>query len=207
MLYSIYMLHPPAHPVTHRILGQDFLPAMLFPVSTIPPTLHTHSFSYQRHCWPLSVPYQRSILTHSPITGTVVPCQYHNTNAPYSLILLSPALLSPVSTIPQTFHTHPFSYHWHGCPMSLPYQRSILTHSPISGTAVPCQYHTNAPYSLILLSPALLSPVTTVSTLHNHSFSYHRHCCFLSVPYQRSIIIHSPITGSAVSCQYHTNAP
>jgi len=78
------------------------LPVLQFsPVSTIPPTLHTHSFTYhpryimflsQYFSFPLSVPFHQcsvpihSITTHtikcfSPSTS-VFPCQYHSTNAP-----------------------------------------------------------------------------------------------------------------------------
>ena len=58
------------------------LPVLQFsPVSTIPPMLHTHSFTYHPHyimflsqnfSFPLSVPFhQRSIPIHSPTTHTI----------------------------------------------------------------------------------------------------------------------------------------
>jgi len=58
------------------------LPVLQFaPVSTIPPVLHTHSFSFHPHyimflsqyfSFPLSVPFhQRSIPIHSPSTHTI----------------------------------------------------------------------------------------------------------------------------------------
>ena len=111
------------------------LPALqVSPVSTIPPMLHTHSFTYHTHyimflsqhfSFPLSVPFhQCSIPIHSPTTHTiqcfspstsVFPCQYHFTNAPYPFIHLPPTLynvslpvlqFSPVSSIPPMLPTH-----------------------------------------------------------------------------------------------------
>jgi len=84
------------------VLWQVSLLALLFPpVSTFPPMLHTHSFSYhpryimflsQYFSFPLSVQFhQCSIPIHSPTTHaiqcyspstSVFPCQYHSTNAP-----------------------------------------------------------------------------------------------------------------------------
>ena len=63
-------------------LGQVFLPVLLLsPVSTIPPLLHTHPFTYhpryimflsQYFSFPLSVPFhQRSIPIHSPTTHVI----------------------------------------------------------------------------------------------------------------------------------------
>ena len=118
------------------------LPVLQFsPVSTIPPMLHTHSFTYHPHyimflsqhfSFPPSVSFhQRSIPIHSPTTHTiycfspstsVFPCQYHSTNAPYPFIHLPPTLyniffsvlqFSPFSIIPPMLHTHSFSYHPH----------------------------------------------------------------------------------------------
>ena len=118
------------------------LPVLQFaPVSTIPPVLHTHSFTFHPHyimflsqyfSFPMSVPFhQRSIPIHSPSTHTiwcfspstsVFPCQYHSTNGPYPFIHPPPTLygvslpilqFSPVSTIPPMFHTYSFTYHPH----------------------------------------------------------------------------------------------
>jgi hypothetical protein len=73
------------------------------------------------------------------------PCQYHSTNAPYSVIHLPPTLynvslpvlqFSPVSIIPPMPHTHSYIYHQR-CIMFLSHYFSFH-----------CQYHsTNAPYS------------------------------------------------------------
>src|SRR5215510_11465871 len=87
-------------------------------------------FLSQYFSFPLSVSFhQRSIPIHSPTTNavqcfspstSVFPCQYHSTNAPYPSIHLPPMLynvslpvlqFSPVSIIPPTLHTHPFTYH------------------------------------------------------------------------------------------------
>jgi len=109
-----------------------------FPVGTIPPVLHTHSFNYhpryimflsQHFSFPPSVPFhQCSIPIHSPTThaiecfspsASVFPCQYHSTNAPYPFIHLPPTLynvslpvlqFSSVSTIPPLLHTHSFNH-------------------------------------------------------------------------------------------------
>ena len=71
----------PIHsPTTHTI--QCFSPVLEFsPVSTIPPMLHTHSFTYHPHyimflsrylSFPLSVPFhQCSIPIHSPTIHTI----------------------------------------------------------------------------------------------------------------------------------------
>jgi hypothetical protein len=53
-----------------------FLPVLQFPVSIIPPMLHTHSSIYHRRC----------IMFFSQYSS--FPCQYHSTNAPYSFIHL-----------------------------------------------------------------------------------------------------------------------
>ena len=80
------------------------LPVLQFsPVSTIPPLLHTHSFTY----------HPRYIMFLSQYSS--FPCQYHSTIAPYPFIHLPPTLynvsvsvfrLFPVSTIPPLLHTH-----------------------------------------------------------------------------------------------------
>ena len=57
----------------------------------------------------------------SPSTSDF-PCQFHSTNAPYTLIHLPPTLYNvslpvlqifPVSTIPQMLHNNSFTYHPH----------------------------------------------------------------------------------------------
>jgi len=90
-------------------LSQVSLPELQFsPVNTIPPMLHTHSFTY----------HPRYIMFLSQYFR--FPCQYHSTNAPYPFIHLPPTLynvylpvpqFSPVSTIPPMLHTHSFTYH------------------------------------------------------------------------------------------------
>ena len=83
-------------------MGQVFLPVLqLSPFSTIPPTHHTHSFTYHPHyimflsqyfSFPLSVPFPcqyRSPVSTIPLS-VPFPCQYH----------------SPVSTIPPSLCTH-----------------------------------------------------------------------------------------------------
>jgi hypothetical protein len=115
-----------------------FLPVLqLYPVSIIPPMLHTHSFIYHGRC----------IMFFSQYLS--FPCQYHSTNIPYSFIHLPPTLynvflpvlqFSPVSIIPPMPHTHSFIYHG----------RCIMFFSQYF--SFPCQYHsTNAPYSFIHL--------------------------------------------------------
>ena len=118
------------------------LPVLQFsPVNTIPPMLHTHSFTYrpqyimfpfQYFSFPLSVSFhQCSISINSPTTHaiycfspstSVFPCQYHSTNAPYPFIHLPPTpytvflpvlQFSLVSTIPPMLRTHSFTYHTH----------------------------------------------------------------------------------------------
>jgi hypothetical protein len=91
-------------------LGQVFRQVLRFsPVSTIPPTLHIHSFIYHRRC----------IMFLSQYFS--FPSQYHSTNAPYSFIHLPSTLynvfllvlrFSPVSISPPLLHTHSFIYHW-----------------------------------------------------------------------------------------------
>ena len=111
-------------------LGEVFLPVLqISPVSTIPPMLHTHSFTYHPHyimflsqyfSFPLSVPFhQCSIPIHS------LPPTLYNVS---QLVLQ----FSPVSTIPPTLHTHSFTYHslyllflsqYFSFPLSVPFHR------------------------------------------------------------------------------------
>ena len=102
------VLHPYASAyeiyVDNVILGHVFPPALPFsPVSTIPPMLHTHSFTYHPRC----------IMFLSQYFS--FPCQYHSTNTPYPFIHLPPTLYniflpvflsSSVSIIPPVLHTH-----------------------------------------------------------------------------------------------------
>jgi len=132
--YSFIHLLPTLNNVSLPVL-------QFFPVSIIPPMLHTHSFTYhpryimflsQYYSFPLSVSFHQcsipilSLTTHaiycfSPSTS-FFPCQYHPTNAPYPFIHLPPTLnnvslpvlqFSPVSIIPPMLHTHSFTYHPH----------------------------------------------------------------------------------------------
>jgi len=75
-----------------------------FPVSIIPPKLHTHSFIY----------HQRCIMFFSQHFS--FPCQYHSTNAPYSFIHLPPTLYNVFLPAIQ----FPLSVSFHQC--------SILIH-------------------------------------------------------------------------------
>ena len=75
------------------------------PVSTIPPTLHTHSLIY----------HQRCIMFFSQYFS--FPCQYHFTNAPYTFIDLPPTLYNVFLPVLQ----FPPSVSFHQC--------SILIHS------------------------------------------------------------------------------
>ena len=131
------------YPFIHLLptLHNVSLPVFQFsPVSTIPPTLHTHSFT----CHPHYIMFP---------SISVFPCQYHSTNAPYPFIHLPPTLynvslpalqFSPVSTIPPMLHTHSFTYHPHyimflsqhfSFPLSVPFhQCSIPIHSPTTHT-------------------------------------------------------------------------
>ena len=70
------------------------------PVSIIPPMLHTQSFIY----------HQRCIMFFSQYFS--YPCQYHSTNAPYSIIHLSPTLYNvflPVLHFPRSVSFHQYS--------------------------------------------------------------------------------------------------
>ena len=106
------------------------------PVSIIPPTLHTHSFTYHP-------PYIMFLSQHF-----IFPLSVSSTNAPYPFIHLPPTLynvslpvlqFSPVSTIPPSLHTHSFTYHpryimflsqYFSFPLSVPFhQRSTAIHS------------------------------------------------------------------------------
>ena len=78
------------------------------PVSIIPPIFHTHSFIYHRRC---TMFFSKYVSFH---------CQYHSTNAPYTLIYLPPTLynvvlpvlqFSPHSLFPSMLHTLSFTYH------------------------------------------------------------------------------------------------
>ena len=88
----------------------------------------------------------------SPSTS-VIPYQYHSTDAPYPFIHLPPTLynvslpalqFSPVRIIPPMPHTHSFTYHPHyimflsqhfSFPLSVPFhQCSIPIHSPTTHT-------------------------------------------------------------------------
>ena len=101
--YSFIHLPPTLYNVSLPVL-------QFYPVSIIPPMLHTHSFIYHPHC----------IMFYSQYFS--FPCQHHSTNAPYSFIHLPPTLYNvslpvlqfpPVSIIPPMLHTHPFIYHPH----------------------------------------------------------------------------------------------
>ena len=110
----------------------------LFPVSIIPPLLHTHSFIYHPHCkmflsqyfsFLLSVSFHLSFtLIYSSTTDCKIFlsqnfcffCQYHFTIAPYSFFHLPPIMyniffpalqISPVTIIPPFLLTHSFIYH------------------------------------------------------------------------------------------------
>ena len=93
-----------------------------------------------------------SVTGFSPITS-VIPWQYHSTNAPYPFIHLPPTLynvslpalqISSVIIIPPTLHTHSFTYHPHyimflsqyfSFPLSVSFHhRSIPIHSPTTHT-------------------------------------------------------------------------
>jgi len=110
------------------------------PDSIIPPMPHTHSFIYHRLYtvflqvlqFPLSVSFhQCPILIHSSTTDSVY-CFSRST------------LVSPVSFILPTPHTHSFIYH----------RLCILFFSQYF--SFPCQYHsTNAPHSFIHLPQTL----------------------------------------------------
>ena len=130
------------------------------------------------------------------------PCQYHFTNAPYSLIHLPPTLYNVFFPALQ----FPLSVSFHQC--------SILINSSTTD-AVKC------------FSPSTsVSPVSIIPpTLHTHSFIYHRRCImffsqhftfpcqyhFTFAPYsfiyhQRCIMFFSQ--NFSFPCQYHsTNAP
>ena len=171
----------------------------LFTVSTIPPMLHTHSFTYHpRYIMFLSQYLFSHVSTIPPMLHT-----HSFTYHPRYIMFLSEYLFSPVSTIPPMLHTHSFTYH----------PRYIMFLSQYF--SFPCQYHsTNAPYPFIHLPPTLynvslpelqFSPVSTIPPmLHTHSFTNHpRYIRFLSqnfsfplsVPFhQCSIPIHSPTT-------------
>jgi len=112
-----------------------------FPVSIIPPMLHTHLFTYdsryiiflsQYVSLPLSVPFHQCFIPINSPTNHTVLCfspstpdfhsQYHSSKAPYPFIHLPPTLynvslpvlqISPLSIIPSMLHTHLFTYHPH----------------------------------------------------------------------------------------------
>jgi len=89
---------------THAV--ESFSPSTsVYPVSIIPPTLHTHSSIYHPRC----------IMFFSQHLS--FPCQYHSTNAPYSIIHLPPTLYNVFLPALQFFLS--VSFH----------QRSILIHS------------------------------------------------------------------------------
>ena len=72
------------------------LPALQFsPISTIPPMLHTHSFTYHPHY----IMYLSQYFSF--------PCQYHSTNAPYPVIHQPPTLmfLSQYFSFPCQYHS------------------------------------------------------------------------------------------------------
>jgi hypothetical protein len=80
------------------------------PVSIIPPTLHTHPFTY----------HQRCIMFLSQHFS--FPCQYHSTNAPYPSIHLPPTLYNvslPVLQFPLSVSFHQFSTYCRRCMLSV----------------------------------------------------------------------------------------
>ena len=92
-----------------HMLYDIFLPVLQFyPVSIIPPMLHTHSLIYHPRC----------IMFFSQYFSFL--CQYHATNSPYSFIHLPPMLYNiflpvlqfyPLSIIPPILHNYLLIYH------------------------------------------------------------------------------------------------
>jgi hypothetical protein len=88
--YSFIHLPPTLYTVSRPVL-------QFSPVSTIPPMLHTHSFTYHPH-------YIMFLSQHFSF-----PCQYHSTNAPYPFIHLPPTLYNvslPVLQFPLSVSFH-----------------------------------------------------------------------------------------------------
>jgi hypothetical protein len=87
---------------------------------------------------------------------SVLPCQYHSTNAPYSFIHLPPTLynvflpvlqFSPVSIIPPMLHTHSFIYHrrcimyfsqYFSFPLSVSFHQCSIHIHPTTAVAGKC---------------------------------------------------------------------
>ena len=110
---------------------------LVSPVSTIPPMIHTHSFTYH----PLYIMFLSNYFSF--------PCQYDSTIAQYPLIHL-PRMLCivsltalqflPVIIIPPMLHTHSFTHHpgyimflsqYFSFPLSVPFHHCpIPIHSP-----------------------------------------------------------------------------
>jgi len=144
-----------------------------------------------------------------PPSTSVFLCQYHSTNAPYQFIHLPltvynvsiPVLqFSPVSIIPPTLHTHPFTYHPHyimflsqyfSFPLSVPFhQCSIHIHSPTTHTMFLSQY-----FSFPLSVPFHQCSIHIHSPTTHTMFLFQYFSFPLSVPFhQCSIPIHSPTT-------------
>jgi len=87
-------------------------PALQFShISTIPPMLHTHSFTYHPHY----IMFLSQVLQFSPVSTIPPTLHTHSfTYHPHYIMFLSQVLqFSPVSIIPPMLHTHSFTYHPH----------------------------------------------------------------------------------------------
>ena len=160
------------------------LPVLQFsPVSTIPPVLHTHSFTYHPH-------YTMFLSQHFSF-----PCQYHSTHS----FTYHPhyTFLSQHLSFPCQYHsTHSFTYHPH-------YRMFLSQHF-----SFPCQYHsTSAPHPFIHLPPTLyivsLQALQFPLSVPFHPFIHLPPTLYnVSLPalqfplsvqfHQRSITLHSP---------------
>ena len=181
-------------------LNYNFLPVFQFrPVSTIPPLLHSHSFTYNPHYirfssqyfnFTLSVPFHHFTMpiftyhTHYTMFSSqyfTFLCLY----IPQSLLThlhLQPTLsnvflpvlqFSSVSSIPQLLHTHlhlPRTLH----NIFLP----VLLFPPLSTIPTLLHTHLQLPTTLynVFLQVFPFPPLRTISPmLHSHSFTYHPH--------------------------------
>ena len=119
-----------------------------FPVSIIPPLLHTHSSTYHPRC----------IMFFSQHFS--FPCQYHSTNAPYSFIHLPPTLYNVFLPV---LH-FPLSVSFHQC--------SILIHSSFTDANNPSNWQTAPfiyPTSTSILPYSLSAVVLAVNSQDRHT--------------------------------------